>query len=75
MSQRERVNFLTQQVPDNKLGELYFIVLKYLHDLAEEADDAFCTAMNEEFEADPNPEKWAGTSIEELAARWGVELD
>jgi hypothetical protein len=75
MRTRERVNFLTQQIPDSKLNEWYFNLLKYIHTLEEEADDAFCIAMNEAFEADPDPEKWEGTPIEELAARWGIELE
>lgn len=55
MSNRERVIDLLRSVPDYKMG----YVLAYVQGITadEEADDAFCQRMVENYENDPDPEK------------------
>ena len=75
MSTREKFNTLATLIPDDKLASAYFMLLKYLHDLEEEEDDAYCAALYDAFLDNPDPEKYEGTPIEELAAQWGISLE
>ena len=63
MSNRERVIDLLRSVPDYKMG----YVLAYVQGITadEEADDAFCQRMVENYENDPDPEKDKGYSLED----------
>ena len=73
MSDREKVIAMLDCVPDCKIG----YVLAYIQGLAvsseyDEADDAFCQALCEEYDADPD--KGQAISIEEAARQLGVTL-
>lgn len=74
MSDREKVIAMLDSVPDCKIG----YVLAYIQGIAvsseydEAADDAFCQALCEEYDADPD--KGEAISIEEAARQLGVTL-
>ena len=71
MSNREKENALLDSVPDYKMG----YVLAYVQGITadEEADDAFCQRMWENYENDPDPEKDKGYTLEECKREWGLE--
>ena len=71
MSNRERVIDLLRSVPDYKMG----YVLAYVQGITadEEADDAFCQLMVENYENDPDPEKDKGYSLEDCKREWGID--
>lgn len=71
MSNRERVIDLLRSVPDCKMG----YVLAYVQGITadEEADDAFCQRMVENYENDPDPEKDKGYSLEDCKREWGID--
>ena len=68
MSNKERCIQLLDRVPDYKIG----YALAYLQGLVadEEADDAFCARMLENYENDP--EKDEVYSLEECKREWGL---
>lgn len=70
MSDRERAMNLLERVPDYKIG----YVLAYLQGITadEEADDAFCERMLQNYEKDPDPEKSKTYSLEECKREWGL---
>ena len=70
MSDREQAISLLENVPDYKMG----YVVAYLQGITadEEADDAFCQRMMENYENDPDPEKEKGYSLEECKKEWGL---
>ncbi|MCD8017527.1 MAG: hypothetical protein LUE97_07015 [Oscillospiraceae bacterium] len=70
MSNREKVIALLDSVPDYKMG----YVLAYVQGVTadEEADDAFCQRMLENYENDPDPEKDKGYSLEDCKMEWGI---
>ena len=71
MSNRERVIDLLRSVPDYKMG----YVLAYVQGITadEEADDAFCQRMVENYENDPDPEKDKGYSLEDCKRERGID--
>lgn len=71
MSDRERAMSLLESVPDYKIG----YVLAYLQGITadEEADDAFCARMIENYENDPDPEKDKTYSLEDCKREWGLD--
>lgn len=71
MSNRERVIDLLRSVPDYKMG----YVLAYVQGITadEEADDAFCQRMVENYENDLDPEKDKGYSLEDCKREWGID--
>lgn len=70
MSNRELCVKLLDNVPEYKIG----YVLAYIQGITadEEADDAFCAQMVENYENDPDPEKDKGYSLEECKREWGL---
>lgn len=72
MSNREMCAQLLDAVPEYKIG----YVLAYLQGLtADEAeDDAFCEKLYQDYLNDPDPEKSETISLEDFAAREGVQL-
>lgn len=68
MSNRELCMKLLDSVPDYKIG----YVLAYIQGLTadEEADDAFCRALIDEYENDP--EKDVSYSLEDCKKAWGL---
>ncbi len=71
MSNRERAIELLNQVPEYKLG----YVLAYIQGITadEEADDAFCERMYQNYLNDPDPEKDKTYSLEECKKEWGID--
>ena len=71
MSNRERAIELLNQVPEYKLG----YVLAYIQGITadEEADDAFCERMYQNYLNDPDPEKDKTCSLEECKEEWGID--
>ena len=70
MSNRERIISLLDNVPDYKMG----YILAYVQGITadEEADDAFCQRMIENYENDPDPEKDKTYTLEERKREWGL---
>ena len=71
MSNRERIIALLDNVPEYKMG----YILAYVQGITadEEADDAFCERMWENYLNDPDPQKDEGKSLEESKKEWGLE--
>lgn len=71
MSNRERIIALLDNVPEYKMG----YVLAYVQGITadEEADDAFCERMIENYENDTDPEKDKGYTLEECKKVWGLD--
>lgn len=69
MSNREKCVDLLKNVPDYKIG----YVLAYLQGLTadEEADDAFCERMLQNYLNDP--EKNESYSLEDCVKEWGLD--
>ena len=72
MRTREMITALLDSVPEYKMG----YVLAYLQGLTadEEADNAYCEQLYQEYLNDPSPDKNQVISLEELCKREGVEL-
>ena len=70
MSNRERIVQLLDIIPDYKMG----YILAYVQGIAadEEADDAFCQRMIENYENDSDPEKDKTYTLEECMKEWGI---
>jgi len=70
MSNRELCVKLLESVPDYKIG----YVLAYIQGITadEEADDAFCQRMLENYENDPDPEKDVVFSLDDCKREWGL---
>ena len=71
MSNKERIIELLDCIPDYKIG----YVLAYVQGIAadEEADDAFCQRMIENYENDPNLEKDKTYTLEECMKEWEIK--
>ncbi|MBQ9440566.1 MAG: hypothetical protein IJU35_08315 [Paludibacteraceae bacterium] len=69
MSNREKCVDLLNSVPDYKIG----YVLAYLQGLTadEEADDAFCERMYQNYLNDPD--KGESYSLEDCVKEWGLD--
>lgn len=70
MSDRERIISLLDSVPSYKLG----YVLAYIQGITadEDADDAFCEQMVENYENDPDPSKDEAFTLEDCKREWGL---
>ena len=70
MSNRDLCVKLLDNVPEYNIG----YVLAYIQGITadEEADDAFCARMVENYENDPDPEKDVGYSLEDCKREWGL---
>lgn len=68
MSNREKVLALLDSLPDYKIG----YVLAYVQGIAadEEADDAFCEQLLQQYESDP--EKDETFTLEDCKREWGL---
>ena len=68
MSNREKIIALLDSVPDYKIG----YVLAYVQGITadEEADDAFCQKMLENYENDP--EKETSFDLNDCKREWGL---
>lgn len=73
MNDREKIRRLLETVPEYKLG----YVIAYLQGLnaEEEADDAFCEKLYQDYLNSDDPDKDEFVSLEEAARACGVDLD
>ena len=74
MSHKEQLVQLVSDVPERQAAMIYFMVQNYLNALEDAEDNAFCLALDDAYEADPD-NNGEGVPIEELAARLGVALE
>lgn len=72
MSDREKVIQLLDKIPDYKIG----YVLAYIQGITadEEADNAYCEALLQDYLNDPDPNKHDSISVEEFAKQEGIIL-
>lgn len=70
MSNRELCLKLLDNVPEYKIG----YVLAYIQGITadEEADDAFCARMIENYENDTDPEKDQTFTLDDCKKEWGL---
>lgn len=73
MSEKEQAKQIIDRLPDYKMQNL-LLFLKGMEFDDEIEDDLFCQRMYENYLNDPDPEKHDSITIEELAAREGIEL-
>lgn len=70
MSNKDKVIALLDSVPEYKMGYL----LAYVQGLTadEEADDAYCEQLWQDYQNDPDPDKDEGYSLAECKKEWGL---
>jgi hypothetical protein len=70
MSNKEQILQLLDKVPEYKLG----YVLAYIQGITtdEEADDAYCERLYQEYLQDKSPDKDEEYSLEECKKEWGI---
>lgn len=73
MSEKEQAKQIIDRLPDYKMQNL-LLFLKGMEFDDEIEDDLFCQKMYEDYLNDPDPEKNDSITIEELAAREGIQL-
>ena len=73
MSEREQAKQIIDRLPEYKMGNL-LLFLKGMEFDDDIEDELFCQKMYEDYLNDPDPEKDEEITIEELAAREGIEL-
>lgn len=73
MSEREQAKQIIDRLPEYKIGNL-LLFLKGMEFDDDIEDELFCQKMYEDYLNDPDPEKDEEITIEELAAREGIEL-
>ena len=73
MSEREQAKQIIDQLPEYKIGSL-LLFLKGIQFDDDIEDDLFCERMVEDYLNNPDPEKHETITIEELAAREGIDL-
>ena len=73
MSEREQAIQILGQLPEYKISRILDFLrgVQFDDDLE---DDAFCERLYQQYLDDPDPHKHDTISIEELAAREGIEL-
>lgn len=73
MSEREQAKQIIDRLPEYKMGNL-LLFLKGMEFDDDIEDELFCQKMYEDYLNDPDPEKDEEITIEELAAREGIQL-
>ncbi|MCM1468825.1 MAG: hypothetical protein NC086_11805 [Alistipes sp.] len=73
MSEREQAKQIIDRLPEYKIGNL-LLFLKGIEFDDDMEDELFCQKLYEDYLNDPDPEKDEEITIEELAAREGIEL-
>ena len=70
MSNKEKVIALLDSVPEYKMGYL----LAYVQGLTadEEADDAYCERLWQDYQNDPDPDKETEYTLEDCKREWGL---
>ncbi len=73
MNDREKIRRLLETVPEYKLG----YIIAYIQGLnaEEEADDAFCEKLYQDYLNSDDPDKDEFVSLEDAARACGVDLD
>lgn len=73
MSEREEVRKIIDSLPDYKMSAL-LLFLRGMQFDDEMEDDLYCERLMRHYLDDPDPEKHAAVSLEELAGREGIAL-
>lgn len=73
MSNRELAKQIIDSLPEYKIENI-LLFLKGIQFDDDMEDDAFCEALAEKYLNNPDPEKHNSITLEELAAREGIEL-
>lgn len=73
MSEREQAKQIIDLLPEYKIGRI-LVFLKGVQFDDELEDDLFCERMVEDYLNDPDPHKHDSITLEELAAREGIQL-
>lgn len=73
MSEREQAKQIIDRLPEYKIENL-LLFLKGMQFDDEIEDDLYCQKLYEDYLNDTDPEKHEKITIEELAAREGIEL-
>lgn len=73
MSEREQAKQIIDQLPEYKMTNLLLFLKGMQFDDAIE-DDLYCQKLYDDYLNDPDPEKDKGITLEELAAREGIDL-
>jgi len=73
VSEREQAKQIIDRLPEYKIGNL-LLFLKGMQFDDDIEDDLFCQKMYEDYLNDPDPGKHETITIEELAAREGIDL-
>lgn len=73
MSERDQAKQIIDQLPEYKISNL-LMFLKGMQFDDDIEDDLFCQKMYEDYLNNPDPEKHETITIEELAAREGIDL-
>lgn len=73
MSEKEQAKQIIDRLPDYKLHRL-LVFLRGIEFDDELEDDLFCEQLYQKYLDDPDPDKTQTITLEELAAREGVEL-
>ncbi len=73
MSEREQAKQIIDQLPEYKMGSL-LLFLKGMQFDDDIEDDLYCQKLYEDYLNNPDPEKDESITLEELAAREGIEL-
>ena len=73
VSERERAKQIIDQLPEYKIGNLLLFLrgMQFEDDIE---DEIYCQKLYEDYLNDPDPEKDEGITLEELAAREGIDL-
>ena len=72
MSYQEQIVQLTTDMPDGLAMAAFFMLKQYLDAVEEAADEAFCMAMEDAFEAEPD--KGELIDFDEACKLLGVQL-
>lgn len=73
MSEREQAKQIIDQLPEYKISDL-LLFLKGIQFDDDMEDDLYCQKLYEDYLNDPDPEKHKTITLEELAAREGIDL-
>jgi len=72
MSYQEQIVQLTENMPESQAEQVFLMLQAYLKVLDETKDDAFCLAIDDAFEANPNKGELIG--FDDACKMLGVNL-
>ena len=73
MSEREQVQRIINRLPEYQISRL-LVFLQGIEFADETEDDLYCERLVDDYLNDPSPDKHETITLEELAAREGIEL-